>query len=87
MTAATKEIWFLTGTQNLYGPETLEQVAQQSQKVVEQLKSGFGASANIVWKPILKTSDEIRRVMLDASAADQCIGVIAWMHTFSPAKM
>ena len=87
MTAATKEIWFLTGTQNLYGPETLEQVAQQSQKVVEQLKAGFGASANIVWKPILKTSDEIRRVMLDASAADQCIGVIAWMHTFSPAKM
>ena len=87
MTAAAKEIWFLTGTQNLYGPETLEQVAQQSQKVVQQLKSGFGASANIVWKPILKTSDEIRRVMLDASAADQCIGVIAWMHTFSPAKM
>lgn len=87
MTAAAKEIWFLTGTQNLYGPETLEQVAQQSQKVVEQLKAGFGASANIVWKPILKTSDEIRRVMLDASAADQCIGVIAWMHTFSPAKM
>jgi L-arabinose isomerase len=87
MTAAAKEIWFLTGTQNLYGPETLEQVAQQSQKVVEQLKSGFGASANIVWKPILKTSDEIRRVMLDASAADNCIGVIAWMHTFSPAKM
>ncbi len=87
MTAAAKEIWFLTGTQNLYGPETLEQVAQQSQKVVEQLKSGFGASANIVWKPILKTSDEIRRVMLDASAADECIGVIAWMHTFSPAKM
>ncbi len=87
MTAAAKEIWFLTGTQNLYGPETLEQVAQQSQKVVEQLKSGFGASATIVWKPILKTSDEIRRVMLDASAADECIGVIAWMHTFSPAKM
>jgi L-arabinose isomerase len=87
MTASAKEIWFLTGTQNLYGPETLEQVALQSQKVVEQLKSGFGASANIVWKPILKTSDEIRRVMLDASAADECIGVIAWMHTFSPAKM
>lgn len=87
MTAAAKEIWFLTGTQNLYGPETLEQVAQQSQKVVEQLKAGFGASANIVWKPILKTSDEIRRVMLDASADDACIGVIAWMHTFSPAKM
>ena len=87
MTAATKEIWFLTGTQNLYGPETLEQVAQQSQKVVEQLKAGFGASANIVWKPILKTSDEIRRIMLDASADDACIGVIAWMHTFSPAKM
>ncbi len=83
----SKEIWFLTGTQNLYGQETLDQVAQQSQKVVEQLKAGFGASATITWKPILKTSDEIRRVMLDASADDNCIGVIAWMHTFSPAKM
>jgi L-arabinose isomerase len=81
------EIWFLTGTQNLYGEETLQQVAEQSQKVVEQLASNLGAPVKLIWKPILKTSDEIRRVMLDASAADNCIGVITWMHTFSPAKM
>jgi L-arabinose isomerase len=81
------EIWFLTGTQNLYGDETLQQVAEQSQKVVEQLASNLSAPVKLVWKPILKTSEEIRRVMLDASAADNCVGVITWMHTFSPAKM
>ena len=81
------EIWFLTGTQNLYGDETLQQVAEQSKKVVEQLASNLSAPIKLIWKPILKTSDEIRRVMLDASADDNCIGVITWMHTFSPAKM
>ncbi|CAB4619099.1 MAG: L-arabinose isomerase [Actinobacteria bacterium] len=81
------EIWFLTGTQNLYGDETLQQVAQQAQTVVKQLESNLNAPVKLVWKPILKTSDEIRRVMLDASAADSCVGVITWMHTFSPAKM
>ena len=83
----TKEIWFLTGSQNLYGPETLEQVAAQSKVVVEQLAAGISADVKLVWKPTLKSNEEIRAALSDASANNKCIGVITWMHTFSPAKM
>jgi len=83
----SKEIWFLTGSQNLYGPETLEQVAEQSKVVVQQLAAGITADVNLVWKPTLKTNEEIRAALSDASASTECIAVITWMHTFSPAKM
>ena len=84
---APKEIWFLTGSQSLYGEETLAQVAAQSQQVAYAIKGGLTAPVNLIWKPVVKTAESIRRVMLDASADDNCIGVITWMHTFSPAKM
>ena len=80
------EIWFLTGSQDLYGEETLAQVEVQSQEIVKILNDS-GLPVNIVWKPTLKDSDSIRRMALEANAADNAIGVIAWMHTFSPAKM
>ena len=83
----TKQIWFLTGSQELYGPETLAQVAEQSQAVVNGIAAKLGSPVQLIWKPVLKTSDAIRRTMLDASSDDDCIGVITWMHTFSPAKM
>ncbi len=82
-----KEIWFFTGSQDLYGPETLEQVAQQSQEVVRELDASAEVPARIVWKPVLKDSASIRRAMLDANSDDNVLGVITWMHTFSPAKM
>jgi L-arabinose isomerase len=82
----THQIWFLTGSQHLYGPETLEQVAAQSRDIQNQLTAG-GLAAEIVGKPVLTDSGAIRQVMLDANADRNCIGVIAWMHTFSPAKM
>src|SRR3954451_5730081 len=78
------EIWFVTGSQNLYGEETLRQVAEQSQAVAEGLT---GLPVKVVWKPVLKDSDSIRRLALEVNARDDVIGVIAWMHTFSPAKM
>ena len=81
------EIWFLTGSQNLYGDETLRQVAVQSQEVVKMLQSAEGLPLKIVWKSVLLTSESIRRVCLEASSDDNCYGVITWMHTFSPAKM
>jgi L-arabinose isomerase len=81
------EVWFLTGSQALYGEETLRQVAEQSRRIADLLQSSAGTPVTIVWRPVLTTADAIRRVCLDASAADQCVGVIAWMHTFSPAKM
>ncbi|UQU68225.1 L-arabinose isomerase [Couchioplanes caeruleus] len=80
------QIWFLTGSQHLYGPETLEQVAAQSQQIQQLLVAG-GLSAEIVGKPVLTDSGAIRQVMIDANADPACLGVIAWMHTFSPAKM
>jgi len=81
-----REIWFLTGSQGLYGPETLQQVAEQSQQVVNQL-ARTGLPVRLIWKPVLTDADAIRRAVLDANADDSVIGLIAWMHTFSPAKM
>ncbi len=81
------EIWFLTGSQELYGEETLRQVADQSREVVEMLNASSDVPARIVWKPVLTSSDAIRRAMLEANSDDSVLGVIAWMHTFSPAKM
>ena len=82
-----KELWFLTGSQSLYGDDTLRQVADQAGEVIGALSSSELIPVRIVDKGVLTTSDAIRRVCLDASADDRCIGVIAWMHTFSPAKM
>lgn len=83
-TFATREVWFVTGSQNLYGEETLRQVAEQSQAVAAGLSE---LPIRVVWKPVLKDADSIRRLSLDVNARDEVIGIIAWMHTFSPAKM
>lgn len=81
------EIWFVTGSQNLYGDETLRQVAEQSQLVTDQLSKGLSANVTLVWKPVVKTNEEIRSTLMAATASESCVGVITWMHTFSPAKM
>ncbi|WP_350258859.1 L-arabinose isomerase [Scrofimicrobium sp. R131] len=84
---AGREVWFLTGSQELYGPDTLAQVAHQSQQVVEQLNLSGDLPVPVVWRPTLKDPEEIRRVILEANGRDEVVGVILWMHTFSPAKM
>jgi L-arabinose isomerase len=84
--APLPEVWFLTGSQGLYGPETLDQVADQSRAIADRLDDG-GLPVRIVWKPVLLDSGSIHRQILDANSAPECVGVIAWMHTFSPAKM
>ncbi len=81
------QVWFLTGSQHLYGPETLAEVADQSRQIQHLLQESGDISATLVWKPVLVDAASIRRVMLEANSAPDCIGVIAWMHTFSPAKM
>jgi L-arabinose isomerase len=81
------EIWFLTGSQSMYGEETLAQVARQSQEIAATLDDAAEISVPIVWKPTLTNAPAIRQACLDATASDNCVGVIAWMHTFSPAKM
>jgi len=84
---ADREVWFLTGSQDLYGEDTLRQVAEQSREIARLIEAADQVPAKVVWKPVLKSSDAIRRMALEANADDACIGVIAWMHTFSPAKM
>lgn len=84
---ATRTVWFLTGSQGLYGEETLRQVAEQSQQVARGLADAADIPVTVEWKPVLTDPDAIRRAMLEANADDRVVGVIAWMHTFSPAKM
>ncbi len=81
------EIWFLTGSQSLYGEETLAQVAQQSQEVVATLNAATHIPIKATWKPVLTTPESIKAICLEASSNPKCVGVIVWMHTFSPAKM
>jgi len=84
---ADREVWFFTGSQDLYGEDTLRQVAEQSQEVARTLDASPDVPVSIVWKPVLTDSESIRRAMLDANSDDRVLGVITWMHTFSPAKM
>jgi L-arabinose isomerase len=81
------EVWFLTGSQHLYGPETLEKVAEHSQEIVQGLSHAKPIPVNVVFKPVLTTPEAIRQVCLEANSAQNCVGLITWMHTFSPAKM
>ncbi len=81
------EVWFLTGSQGLYGEETLRQVAEQSQRIAQALDAAAALRVRVTWKPVLTDADAIRRACLDANSCDACVGVITWMHTFSPAKM
>ena len=81
------EFWFLTGSQDLYGEETLKQVAADSKKIVESMGNDSHIPATIVWKPTLLTPESIRATFEQANADEKCAGVICWMHTFSPAKM
>jgi L-arabinose isomerase len=81
------EIWFVTGSVDLYGPDSLRQVDEHSAAIVAALNEGGEIPVRIIAKPVVAGRDAIRRIMLDANGADDCIGVITWMHTFSPAKM
>ena len=81
------EVWFVTGTQHLYGPETLKQVAADSAKIAAAFDKSPKIPVKVVFKPILTTPDSITELCTEANNSKQCIGLITWMHTFSPAKM
>lgn len=85
-TSPASEIWFITGSQHLYGPQALDQVAANSREVAASL-DGAGLPVNVVWKPVVTTADQILQVCRAADREDRCIGLVLWMHTFSPAKM
>jgi L-arabinose isomerase len=84
---AKSEIWFVTGSQHLYGPGPLRQVAANSQAIARGLGAAPALPLPLVSKPVLTSADEIRAVCLEANNAPQCAGLVLWMHTFSPARM
>ena len=81
------EFWFLTGSQDLYGQETLDQAKKDSQEIVEKLNASGSLPCKLVWQETLLTPNSIRDMLERANANSACAGVICWMHTFSPAKM
>lgn len=84
---ADREVWFVTGSIDLYGPETLDQVADHAAQIARALDTSDQVPVPVVPKGVVKSTSEIRRLLLDASGDDTCVGVIVWAHTFSPAKM
>jgi len=83
----TREVWFLTGSQHLYGPDALAQVEADVAEIVAGLRDDDAIPVAVKVQPVLTTPDAIEQACRDANAAPDCIGVITWMHTFSPAKM
>ncbi len=78
-------VWFITGSQHLYGDDALKQVAEDSKIIADYLNNRIGAE--VICTPVVTTAPEITKVMREANADEDCIGVITWMHTFSPSKM
>jgi len=81
------EVWFVTGSQHLYGPKALERVAEHSRQIAAALNASLHIPLQVVFKPVLITPDAIRQLCLEANSTVNCVGLVAWMHTFSPAKM
>jgi L-arabinose isomerase len=81
------EVWFVTGSQHLYGPETLKQVAANSQAIAKALDTCSAFPVRVVFKPVAKTPQEVTDLCQQANTAANCIGLITWCHTFSPSKM
>ncbi len=81
------EVWFITGSQHLYGPDTLAKVAEHSRQIASAFNDSNQIPVKVVYKPVLTTPEAIRELCLEANASKNCVGLITWMHTFSPAKM
>ena len=84
---AKKVVWFVTGSQDLYGPKVLATVAENSQAMVKELNETAGLNVDLVWQPTVRSPEEIYAVCQAANADANCVGLVLWMHTFSPAKM
>lgn len=80
------EVWFVTGSQHLYGPETLKKVEEHSREIAGFFDNS-AIPVKVVFKPVMKSPDEILNLCIEANAYDKCIGLITWCHTFSPSKM
>jgi L-arabinose isomerase len=86
-TLKQSEVWFVTGSQSLYGPKTLKQVAENSRAIAQALDASTRIPCRVVFKPVVKAPEEIFGLLTEANSARACVGLVLWMHTFSPAKM
>ena len=84
---ANLEVWFVPGSQHLYGPEALRDVEEHSIAIAGALSASTHIPVKIMCKPVMTSSDSIHQLCLDANGAKNCVGLITWMHTFSPARM
>jgi L-arabinose isomerase len=82
-----REVWFVTGSQSLYGKETLDKVGEHSREIARGLSESASIPVKVVFKPVVTSSEGILDLCREANSAKSCVGLIAWMHTFSPAKM
>jgi L-arabinose isomerase len=87
MSSDLRSVWFLTGSQHLYGDEALREVDEHARQIARALDSSDAIPVPIVHRKALTDAETIGRVLAEASSDDRCLGVIAWMHTFSPARM
>ena len=83
----TPELWFVVGSQHLYGPEAIQQVEENARKIVDALNSSERIGSRLVLKPVMTTPDAIRTLCAEAGATNSCAGLVLWMHTFSPSRM
>jgi len=84
---ANLEVWFVPGSQHLYGPEALRDVEEHSIAIAGALSASTHIPVKIICRPVMTSSDSIHQLCLDANGAKNCVGLITWMHTFSPARM
>ena len=82
-----KVFWFITGSQFLYGPETLAYVEKDSREIVVGLNSGGLLPCELIYKETMKTCDGITQIIKEANYDDRCAGIVVFCHTFSPSKM
>ena len=82
-----QKVWFVIGTQHLYGAETLRQVEQHARQVMDGLNQAGTLPVPLELKPLVKSPDEALALCREANHDSQCVGIITWLHTFSPAKM
>src|SRR3569833_1315383 len=87
VSAPVSEVWFVTGSQHLYGPGPLKQVAAHSAEIAKALSSSSRIPYPVVYKALVTTPDEITKLCEEANQSANCAGLVLWMHTFSPSKM
>ncbi|MCA0991332.1 L-arabinose isomerase [Pseudalkalibacillus hwajinpoensis] len=87
LTTKRYELWFVVGSQHLYGKKTLDEVAEHSEMMVSAMNEEFNEHFTIVMKPVMTNANDIYQLCLEANRTAHCAGLLTWMHTFSPAKM